>query len=239
MTERELTRKYLMKKGGRFISNADESKIVTRWDVDLAFECYDEKLGESNTVFDIDKALDFFYGTGEDKADKNVISEREAAKIYLMGKDGRAVTEGPRSVVRWPCSPCSPYESEFECEDYMTTKTVSDIEEALDFLFDESDQRENIDSESEAISAEGEAISTESEAIDSVTYEDQNPIYIPAWERYVLSVEEASEYFGVSEEKIMDWIIHNPGAKWFFTVDGEPRIKRKLFEQFIDGLSAM
>lgn len=239
MTERELTRKYLMKKGGRFVSNADESKIVTRWDVDLAFECYDEKLGESNTVFDIDKALDFFYGTGEDKADKNVISEREAAKIYLMGKDGRAVTEGPRSVVRWPCIPCSPYESEFECEDYMTTKTVSDIEEALDFLFDESDQRENIDSESEAISEESEAISTESEAIDSVTYDDQAPIFVPTWERYILTIEEAADYFGMDEEKIVALMEDYPGSNWIITIDGVLMVKRKLFAQFLDCVSAI
>lgn len=221
MTERKLARKYLMKKGGRFISNNDESKMVTRYDDELMFECYDEKTGETWSASDVDEALDFFYGVRETKEDEHVINAREAAKIYLMGKGERSVIECNRIVNRWDD------DIEFECkdDDNGTFKIVSDVEEALDFLFKTSDQ--------------SEAISTESIAIDSVTYEDQNPICIPVWQKYILSVEEAAEYFGVSEDKMFNIILDNPDAKWFVGVDGHMRIKRKLFEQFIDGLSAM
>lgn len=221
MTERKLARKYLMKKGGRFISNNDESKMVTRYDDELMFECYDEKTGETWSASDVDEALDFFYGVRETKEDEHVINAREAAKIYLMGKGERSVIECNRIVNRWDD------DIEFECkdDDNGTFKIVSDVEEALDFLFKTSDQ--------------SEAISTESIAIDSVTYEDQNPICIPVWQKYILSVEEAAEYFGMDEEKIVDLMEDYPGSNWIITIDGVLMVKRKLFAQFLDCVSAI
>lgn len=57
---------------------------------------------------------------------------------------------------------------------------------------------------------------------------------IPFWEKYILSVQEASEYFHIGEKKIRKLINENPTAEFVLWNGSRPQIKRKMFEQYVD-----
>lgn len=57
---------------------------------------------------------------------------------------------------------------------------------------------------------------------------------IPLWEKYTLSIEEASQYFRIGENKLRKLAEHNPPPDWVIMNGNRIQIKRKLFEQFID-----
>lgn len=65
--------------------------------------------------------------------------------------------------------------------------------------------------------------------------DDRQSIQIPVWEKYALTVKEASEYYGISESKLRDFLMLN--IKQPFVLKGGARllVKRKLFEDFLDG----
>lgn len=57
---------------------------------------------------------------------------------------------------------------------------------------------------------------------------------IPFWEQYTLTVEEASKYFRIGENKLRRIIGENKDADFIFWNGNRPQIKRKKFEDFID-----
>ena len=57
---------------------------------------------------------------------------------------------------------------------------------------------------------------------------------IPVWRKYTLSVQEAAMYFHIGDKKLRKLIDENPGADFILWIGTRPRIKRKLFERFID-----
>lgn len=57
---------------------------------------------------------------------------------------------------------------------------------------------------------------------------------IPIWEKYTLSVQEAAEYFGFSDKKIRKIIEEHENDKFILWNGTRPRIKRQLFEKFVD-----
>ncbi|MDD7378249.1 MAG: excisionase [Lachnospiraceae bacterium] len=57
---------------------------------------------------------------------------------------------------------------------------------------------------------------------------------MPWWNKYTFSVQETSEYFGFSDKKIRKLIDENEDADFILWNGSRPRIKRKLFEQFVD-----
>ena len=57
---------------------------------------------------------------------------------------------------------------------------------------------------------------------------------MPWWNKFTFSVQEASEYFGFSDKKIRKLIDENEDADFILWNGSRPRIKRKLFEQFVD-----
>ena len=57
---------------------------------------------------------------------------------------------------------------------------------------------------------------------------------MPWWNKFTFSVQEASEYFGFSDKKIRKIIDENEDADFILWNGSRPRIKRKLFEQFVD-----
>ena len=65
--------------------------------------------------------------------------------------------------------------------------------------------------------------------------DDRQSIQIPIWEKYALTIKEASEYYGISESKLRDFLMLN--IKQPFVLKGGVRllVKRKLFEEFLDG----
>ena len=62
----------------------------------------------------------------------------------------------------------------------------------------------------------------------------KNPIQIPLWEKYTLSVQEAAEYFGFSDKKIRKIIDEHEHDDFVLWNGSRPRIKRRLFEKFVD-----
>ena len=57
---------------------------------------------------------------------------------------------------------------------------------------------------------------------------------IPIWEKYSLSIEEASAYYGIGMKRLYSLINNNPDAEFVLEIGAHYRIKRKLFEEFLN-----
>lgn len=62
----------------------------------------------------------------------------------------------------------------------------------------------------------------------------QERLQIPWWNKYTLSVQEAAQYFGFSDKKIRKIVDEHENADFVLWNGSRPRIKRKLFEQYVD-----
>lgn len=62
---------------------------------------------------------------------------------------------------------------------------------------------------------------------------------IPIWERYTLTIEEASKYFRIGENKLRRLAEENKNANWLIMNGNSIQIKRKQFEKIIDTLDAI
>lgn len=62
---------------------------------------------------------------------------------------------------------------------------------------------------------------------------------IPFWEKYVLSIEEASLYFHIGVNRLRSLVNEHKNADWVLWINTHAGIKRKKFEQFIDSLNAL
>ncbi|HGL3381766.1 TPA: excisionase [Staphylococcus aureus] len=66
-----------------------------------------------------------------------------------------------------------------------------------------------------------------------------NQTDIPIWERYTLTIEEASKYFRIGENKLRRLAEENKNANWLIMNGNRIQIKRKQFEKIIDTLDAI
>lgn len=62
---------------------------------------------------------------------------------------------------------------------------------------------------------------------------------IPIWEKYALSIEEAAEYFGVGENRLRDLIKEQQDANFFLWIGNRTKIKRRLFENYLDQVNVI
>ena len=62
---------------------------------------------------------------------------------------------------------------------------------------------------------------------------------IPLWQKYTLTVEEASLYFRIDQAKLRRMISENEDADFILWNGNRPQIKRKLFEEFVDRLNVI
>ena len=62
---------------------------------------------------------------------------------------------------------------------------------------------------------------------------------IPFWEKYVLSLEEASLYFHIGINRLRSLVSEHKNADWILWINTHANIKRKKFEQYIDSLNAL
>ena len=62
---------------------------------------------------------------------------------------------------------------------------------------------------------------------------------IPIWERYTLTIEQASKYFRIGENKLRRLAEENKNANWLIMNGNRIQIKRKQFEKIIDTLDAI
>lgn len=58
--------------------------------------------------------------------------------------------------------------------------------------------------------------------------------YVPIWKKYSLSIQEAAEYYGIGEKRIRQIASENPNADFVLEVGSHIRIKRELFEKYLD-----
>ncbi len=68
---------------------------------------------------------------------------------------------------------------------------------------------------------------------------NENTIYVPVWEKYTLSIEEAAQYFRIGETKLRKMAEQNVSAGWVLMNGNRIQIKRKHFEKFIDNLETI
>ena len=59
---------------------------------------------------------------------------------------------------------------------------------------------------------------------------------VPIWEKYTLTIEEASKYFRIGEKKLRKLAEENSDAGWVIVNGNRIQIKRKQFEKIIDTL---
>lgn len=62
---------------------------------------------------------------------------------------------------------------------------------------------------------------------------------IPYWEKYMLTLREAAEYFHIGEKKMRQIVDENMDANFLLESGNRIMIKRKLFEEYLDRASAI
>ena len=62
---------------------------------------------------------------------------------------------------------------------------------------------------------------------------------VPIWEKYSMTLEEASKYFRIGEKKLRRLVEENPNADWYIMNGNRIQIKRKHFEEFFDTLTVI
>lgn len=59
-------------------------------------------------------------------------------------------------------------------------------------------------------------------------------IEIPYWEKYMLTLREAAEYFHIGEKKIRQIVDEKMDANFILTSGNRVMVKRKLFEEYLN-----
>ncbi|HBF2546167.1 TPA: excisionase [Clostridioides difficile] len=62
---------------------------------------------------------------------------------------------------------------------------------------------------------------------------------VPIWEKYTLTIEEASKYFRIGEKKLRRLAEENINSNWVIMNGNRVQIKRKQFEKIIDTLDVI
>lgn len=64
---------------------------------------------------------------------------------------------------------------------------------------------------------------------------------VPIWEKYMLTVDEAVQYFGIGEKKIRALIAENINTDYCFTVQigNKSLINRQKFENFLNQTTSL
>jgi hypothetical protein len=64
-------------------------------------------------------------------------------------------------------------------------------------------------------------------------------IEIPYWEKYMLTLREAAEYFHIGEKKMRQIVEENMDAKFLLENGNRIMIKKKLFEEYLNNSSVI
>ena len=62
---------------------------------------------------------------------------------------------------------------------------------------------------------------------------------VPVWEKYALTICEASRFFGIGEKKLRQLVKRNPRAGFIIWNGNRVLIKRMLFEEFLNDSSSL
>ena len=69
--------------------------------------------------------------------------------------------------------------------------------------------------------------------------QNEDPNEVPVYQKYCLTIREASKYFGIGEGKLRFFLRDHPDADYIIWIGNKCLIKRKLFELFIDKNNAL
>ena len=70
-------------------------------------------------------------------------------------------------------------------------------------------------------------------------YDNDKNRKIPIWQKYTMTIKEASDYFGIGEKKLRRLIDDHPDQAFSVTNGVKVLIKRRAFETFLDSVSAI
>lgn len=62
---------------------------------------------------------------------------------------------------------------------------------------------------------------------------------VPICERFTLSIDEASQYFGIGEKRLRKIVQENENAPFVLYIGSQLRLKRRLFETWIEKTSSI
>lgn len=62
---------------------------------------------------------------------------------------------------------------------------------------------------------------------------------VPLWEKYILTIQEAAEYFHIGEKKLRKLVEERADADFIIMNGNRAMIKRKLFEKYLDGSASV
>lgn len=62
---------------------------------------------------------------------------------------------------------------------------------------------------------------------------------VPIWQQYTMTIEEASRYFRIGENKLRKFVEEHKDADWVIMNGNRIQIKRKQFEKIIDTLNVI
>lgn len=62
---------------------------------------------------------------------------------------------------------------------------------------------------------------------------------IPVWKRYVLTIEEAANYYHIGENKLRMIAVQHPEADFIIMNGNRILIKRQKFEEFLDNATVV
>ena len=62
---------------------------------------------------------------------------------------------------------------------------------------------------------------------------------IPPWQKYALTVNEATEYFNIGEKKLRRLVNDHPACDFYVMNGAKMLIKRKRFEEFMNQTSTI
>lgn len=70
---------------------------------------------------------------------------------------------------------------------------------------------------------------------------NEHTMSVPVWEKYMLTVDEAVQYFGIGEKKIRTLIAENLNSDYCFTVQigNKSLINRHKFEEFLNQTTSL
>ena len=70
--------------------------------------------------------------------------------------------------------------------------------------------------------------------ISTTETNQKNKLQIAWWNKYTLSIPESAAYFGIDDKKLRKFVTEHENEDFILWNGTRPRIKRKLFEKYID-----
>lgn len=76
---------------------------------------------------------------------------------------------------------------------------------------------------------------------EEISCRKPNVLCVPVWRKYMLTVEEATHYFGIGEKKIRNLIAENIGTEFCFSIQigNKSLINRHKFEDFLNQTTSL